>query len=171
MSVTAILLRDWKNFFWTNALSFFPARTAKGSSLKNDCLAYATAPTPLTYTTAPRSLTHTTAPAPRQVHHSTYSAPRTPESLHRLYLHRLYDILSYVLARGGFGGGWRDAPLCGDRACRSAIAVAPHAFASSSANPLRGSYTSKRSRCGAVRIVNADGEPSAGIVRVEPLSL
>ena len=38
-------------------------------------------------------------------------------------------------------------------------------------NPLRRSCVSKRSRCGAVRILLSLGEPSAEIVRVEALSL
>ena len=38
-------------------------------------------------------------------------------------------------------------------------------------DPLRRSAWSKRSRCGAVRICKAPDEPSAGIVRVEALSL
>ena len=38
-------------------------------------------------------------------------------------------------------------------------------------HPSQGSCVSKLSRCGAVRIFNAADEPSAGIVRVETLSL
>ena len=41
----------------------------------------------------------------------------------------------------------------------------------SPANPLRGSGVSERSRCGAVPILELAGEPSAGIGRVESLSL
>ena len=61
----------------------------------------------------------------------------------------------------------RRRTLCKDRACRSALAVAP----CESANPLRVSCVSKRSRCGAVKIFNFVGEPSAGFVRVKALSL
>ena len=61
--------------------------------------------------------------------------------------------------------------LCGDRACRSALAVAPCECVLSSANPLRRSCVSKRSRCGAVRMCLELGKPSAEIVRVEALSL
>ena len=43
------------------------------------------------------------------------------------------------------------ATLCGDRACRSALAAAPCEFVLVSANPLRRLCVSKRSRCGAVR--------------------
>ena len=60
---------------------------------------------------------------------------------------------------------------CGDRACRSALAVVPCESLSSPANPLRGSGVSDRSRCGAVRILELAGEPSAGIGRVGLLSL
>ena len=42
------------------------------------------------------------------------------------------------------------ATLCGDRARRSALAVAPCEFVLVSANPLRRLCVSKRSRCGAV---------------------
>ena len=41
--------------------------------------------------------------------------------------------------------------LCGDPACRSALAVAPCEFVLSSANPLQRSCVPKRSRCGAVQ--------------------
>ena len=61
--------------------------------------------------------------------------------------------------------------LCGDPACRSAVAVAPCKFVLSSANPLRRSRVSKRSRCGAVRMRLALDEPSAEMLRVEALSL
>ena len=37
-------------------------------------------------------------------------------------------------------------------------------------NPLRGSGVSERSRCGAVRILELAGEPSAGIGRVGSLA-
>ena len=40
----------------------------------------------------------------------------------------------------------------------------------SPANPLRGSVVSERSRCGAVRILELAGEPSAGIRRVGSLA-
>ena len=43
------------------------------------------------------------------------------------------------------------ANLCGDRARRSALAVAPCEFVLVSANPLRRLCVSKRSRCGAVQ--------------------
>ena len=66
---------------------------------------------------------------------------------------------------------WSRRTLCGDRACRSALAVAPCEFALTLANPLRRSCVSKRSRCGAVRICLEPDEPSAEIVRVEALSL
>ena len=48
--------------------------------------------------------------------------------------------------------------LCGDRACRIALVVAPCEFSTSPANPLQGSCASNRSRCGAVRIVNFAGD-------------
>ena len=38
-------------------------------------------------------------------------------------------------------------------------------------NPLQGSGTSERSRCGAVRILELADEPSTGIGRVAALSL
>ena len=41
---------------------------------------------------------------------------------------------------------------------------------SSPMNPLRGSGVSERSRCGAVRILELAGEPSAGIGRVGSLA-
>ena len=66
---------------------------------------------------------------------------------------------------------WSRRTLCGDPACRSALAVAPCEFILSAANPLRRSCVSKRSRCGAVRICLDLGEPSAEILRVEALSL
>ena len=66
---------------------------------------------------------------------------------------------------------WSRRTLCGDRARRSALAVAPCEFVLSAANPLRRSCVSKRSRCGAVRICLDLGEPSAEILRVEALSL
>lgn len=44
----------------------------------------------------------------------------------------------------------------GGRACRSALAMAPCECVLGSANPLRTSRTSKRSRCGTVRILEAD---------------
>ena len=66
---------------------------------------------------------------------------------------------------------WSRRTLCGDPACRSALAVAPCEFVLTLANPLRRSCASKRSRCGAVRICLGRGEPSAEIVRVGSLSL
>ena len=44
-------------------------------------------------------------------------------------------------------------------------------FLQAARDPLRRSCASKRSRCGAVRICLSLGEPSAGIVRVEAVSL
>ena len=61
--------------------------------------------------------------------------------------------------------------LCGDCACRIALAVAPCEFQSSPTNPLRRLCVSNRSRCGVVRISKLADEPSAEIVRVESLSL
>ena len=61
---------------------------------------------------------------------------------------------------------WSRRTLCGDPACRSALAVAPCEFILSAANPLRRSCVSKRSRCGAVRICLDLGEPSAEIARL-----
>ena len=46
------------------------------------------------------------------------------------------------------------------------IGVVPCESLSSPMNPLRGSGVSERSRCGAVRILELAGEPSAGIGRV-----
>ena len=67
--------------------------------------------------------------------------------------------------------------LCGDRACRIArrrtlcgIGVVPCESLSSPMNPLRGSGVSERSRCGAVRILELAGEPSAGIGHVGSLA-
>ena len=65
----------------------------------------------------------------------------------------------------------RGGTLCGDCACRSALAVAPCEFQSSRRNPLRRLCVSERSRCGAVRISRLAEEPSAEIVRVGALSL
>ena len=61
--------------------------------------------------------------------------------------------------------------LCGDRACRIALAVAPCGFSTWPANPLRRLCVSERSRCGAVRMFYVADEPSAEIVRVGSLSL
>ena len=61
--------------------------------------------------------------------------------------------------------------LCGDRVCRIALVVAPCEFSTSFANPRRGSCLSNRSRCGAARILKLVSQPSAGIVRVESLSM
>ena len=91
---------------------------------------------------------------------------------------QLADEPSAGIVRVGALSLWRRASfkarrqtLCGDRACRSALAVAPCAFARSPTNPLRGSCVSERSRCGAVRTFYVADEPSAGIVRVGALSL
>ena len=65
----------------------------------------------------------------------------------------------------------RGRTLCGDRACQSALAVAPCEFSTWPANPPRRLCVSNRSRCGAVRISKLADEPSAGIVRVGALSL
>ena len=65
----------------------------------------------------------------------------------------------------------RPRTLCGDCACRVALAVAPCEFATSPTNPLQRLCVSNRSRCGAVRICNFAREPSAEIGRVESLSL
>ena len=61
--------------------------------------------------------------------------------------------------------------LCGFRACRRALVVAPFKFQRRPANPLRVSRVLKRSRCGALRISTSSGKPSAGFVHVEGLSL
>ena len=61
--------------------------------------------------------------------------------------------------------------LCGDRACRIALAVAPCKFQISPTNPLRRLCTSDRPRCGAVRICTLADAPSAETARVESLSL
>ena len=71
--------------------------------------------------------------------------------------------------------------LCGDRACRIADEpsagiggigrVGSGALAVVPCSPiLRGSGVSERSRCGAVRILELAGEPSAGIGRVGSLA-
>ena len=65
----------------------------------------------------------------------------------------------------------RRGTLCGDCACRIALAVAPCESQSSRTNLLRRLCVSSRSRCGAVRISKLAEEPSAEIVRVELLSL
>ena len=91
---------------------------------------------------------------------------------------KLADEPSAGIVRVGVLSLWRRAnflcgrrTFCGDRACRSALAVAPCAFARSPTNPLRGSCVSERSRCGAGRIFCVADAPSAGIVRVGSLSL
>ena len=61
--------------------------------------------------------------------------------------------------------------LCGSRACRSTLVVAPFEFQRRPANPLQVSCMSKGSRCGALRISTSSSKPSAGFVRVEALSL
>ena len=111
---------------------------------KNACIGLTTAPTPLKSTapsTPQHQVRHSTYIA--HIHISTYIAPRTAQHLHRPHttrtqenLRRLYCTLSYFLARGGFGGSRRDAPLCGDRACRNALSEAPREFSSSPASPL-----------------------------------
>ena len=90
----------------------------------------------------------------------------------------LADAPSAGIVRVGSLSLWRRAnlhagrrTLCGDRACRVALAVAPCDFARWPTNPLRGSRVSDRSRCGAVRSCTLADEPSAGIVRVGSLSL
>ena len=65
----------------------------------------------------------------------------------------------------------RRRTLCGDCACRIALAVAPCESQSSRTNPLRRLCVSDRSRCGAVRTFYVADKPSAEIVRVESLSL
>ena len=65
----------------------------------------------------------------------------------------------------------RRRTLYGDCACQGALAVAPCGFQSSLTNPLRRLLVSSCFRCGAVRIVNFAGEPSAEIVSVGSLSL
>ena len=57
------------------------------------------------------------------------------------------------------------------RACRIALAVAPCEFSTSPANLLRVCCVSKHTHGCAVRTINVVGEPSAGFVRVETLSL
>ena len=88
------------------------------------------------------------------------------------------DETSAGIVRVGALSLWRRAnflrgrrTLCGDRACRSALAAAPCELSTWPTNPLRGSCVSERSRCGAVRICTLADEPSAGIVRVGALSL
>ena len=61
--------------------------------------------------------------------------------------------------------------LCGFRACRRALVVAPFKFQRRPANPLRVSCVSAHSRCGSVRISTSSSKPSAGFMRVEALSL
>ena len=65
----------------------------------------------------------------------------------------------------------RGRALCGDCACRIALAVAPCELFTWPASPLRRLCVSDRSRCGAVRISKLADEPSAEIVRVGSLSL
>ena len=94
--------------------------------------------------------------------------------------------------RANFKAGQRT--LCGDRACWSALAVAPCELSTWPTNPLRGSCVSElavapcelstcltnplrglcvsdRSRCGAMRISKLAEEPSAGIVRRNALAV
>ena len=91
---------------------------------------------------------------------------------------KLADEPSAEIVRVGALSLWRRAnlhagrrTLCGDCACRSALAVAPCEFQRWPTNPLRRLRVSNRSRCGAVRIVNFADEPSAETVRVRSLSL
>ena len=91
---------------------------------------------------------------------------------------KLADEPSAGIVRVGSLSLWRRAnfkarrrTLCGDRACRSALAVAPCELSTWPTNPLRGSCVSERSRCGAVRTFYVADEPSAGVVRVGALSL
>ena len=84
---------------------------------------------------------------------------------------KLADEPSAGIVRIGALSLWRRAnlhagrrTLCGDRACRSTLAVAPCEFARWSTNPLRGSCVSERSRCGAVRTFYVADRPSARIV-------
>ena len=60
--------------------------------------------------------------------------------------------------------------LCGDRACRIAPVVAPCESLASPANPLQVSCASNRSRCGAVRILNVNCEPSRCFWRAPALA-
>ena len=62
----------------------------------------------------------------------------------------------------------RVGALAGEPSAR--IGVVPCESLSSPMNPLRGSGVSERSRCGAVRILELAGEPSAGIGRVGSLA-
>ena len=57
----------------------------------------------------------------------------------------------------------RKRTLCGDRACRSALAAAPRKFVLSLANPLQRLHASKRSCCGAARMWLELSEPFAEI--------
>ena len=132
----------------------FSRKQREGFFVKKACIGLTKAPTPLKFTapsTPQHQVCHSTYIA--HIHISTYIAPRTAQHLHRPHtirtqenLRRLYCTLSYFLAWGGFGGGRWDAPFCGDRACRNALAEAPCEFSSSPTNPLRGSCVSKGSR-------------------------
>ena len=91
---------------------------------------------------------------------------------------KLADEPSAEIVRVGSLSLWRRAnlkargrTLCGDCACRIALAVAPCDFFTWPTNPLRRLCVSDRSRCGAVRFFYLAREPSAEIVRVESLSL
>ena len=91
---------------------------------------------------------------------------------------KLAEEPSVEIVRVGSLSLWRRAiflrgprALCGDCACRIALAVAPCDFFTWPTNPLRRLCVSDRSRCGAVRFFDVADEPSAEIVRVESLSL
>ena len=87
---------------------------------------------------------------------------------------KLVDEPSAEIVRVGALSLWRRAnfkarrrTLCGDCACRIALAlaVAPCDFFTWPTNPLQRLCVSDRSRCGAVRIIYVADEPSAEIVR------
>ena len=65
----------------------------------------------------------------------------------------------------------RRRTLCGDRACRSALAVAPCEFSTSPPHPLRGSCVSLGVAVAPCESCTLADEPSEGIVRVGSLSL
>ena len=70
--------------------------------------------------------------------------------------------------RRGFAGELKDSHGTTARALRHARS--PQRVHRRAQNPLRGSGVSERSRCGAVRILELAGEPSAGIGRVGSLA-
>ena len=99
-------------------------------------------------------------------------------SLWRRAIFYVADKPSAEIVRVGAPSLWRRAiflrgrrTLCGDCACRSALAVAPCEFSTWPANPLRRLCVSERPRCGAVRIFYVADKPSAEIVRVGAPSL